>query len=566
MAAWLECCYGAQPLLHLGEHTILSKCGVQQGDPLGPLAFALALHPIVERIRREIPGLNINAWYLDDGTLCRSAEDLCAALAIVEEDGPARGLHLNRGKSLLYIPGDASFDHNPLPSDIPVNRVGFDLLGSPVGPPSFCEESVLKRVRKVQVVLDRLPDLQDSQMESTILRSCLALPKVSFALRTCPPGHIKEATSKFDNAMLEAISDLAGGPLQNWAWLKASLSSSLGGLGIRRASLHAPAAYIGSLNQSRLLVARICGGVPSTSIHLAPALVSLAESVGREDWSSIEEVDVPLHQRHLSKAIDQAVSADLYSAAPDTRSKALALSTAIPHAGDWLNVVPSHALGLHLHDWEFRLCLQYWLGLPMVEEGTRCPVCQAAADPYGDHQVGCGGNGDRIHRHDSLRDALFSAAQSAALAPRREVPSLIPGSISRPADVYFPCWKRGQPATLDVSVISTLQQLTVNGASTIQGHALSIGEERKLTVHAAPCRSVGVSFIPMIVESLGGWSPRAVDVIKCIGHLQGQRLGIPPADSTTHLFQRLAICLWRGNASLWVWRIPIRPPEVDGVI
>ena len=170
--------------------------------------------------------------------------------------------------------------------------------------------------------------------------------------------------------MLEAISDLAGGPLPNWAWLKASLPSSLGGLGIRRASLHAPAAYIGSLNQSRLLVARICGRVPGTSIHLAPALVSLAESVGREDWSSIEEVDVPLCQRHLSKAIDQAVSADLYSAAPDTRSKALALSTAIPHAGDWLNVVPSHALGLHLHDWEFRLCLQYWLGLPMVEEGT----------------------------------------------------------------------------------------------------------------------------------------------------------------------------------------------------
>ena len=183
--------------------------------------------------------------------------------------------------------------------------------------------------------------------------------------------------------------------------------------------------------------------------------------MGREDWSSIEEVDVPLRQRHLSKGIDQAVSADLYSAAPDTRSKALALSTAIPHAGDWLNVVPSHALGLHLHDWEFRLCLQYWLGLPMVEEGTRCPVCQVAADPYGDHQVGCGGNGDRIHRHDSLRDALFSAAQSAALAPRREVPSLIPGSSSRPADVYFPCWKRGQPAALDVSVISTLQQLTV---------------------------------------------------------------------------------------------------------
>ena len=108
MAAWLECCYGSQPLLHLGKHTILSQCGVQQGDRLGPLAFALSLHPVVERIKQEVPGLLINAWYLDDGTLCGSARDLCAALAIVE-DGLARGLFLNKRKSLLFVPEDAAF-------------------------------------------------------------------------------------------------------------------------------------------------------------------------------------------------------------------------------------------------------------------------------------------------------------------------------------------------------------------------------------------------------------------------------------------------------------------------
>ena len=54
-------------------------------------------------------------------------------------------------------------------------------------------------------------------MEAAILRSCLALPKVSFALRSTPPGHIKEGISAFDNLMLEAVSDLAGGPLHGWA-------------------------------------------------------------------------------------------------------------------------------------------------------------------------------------------------------------------------------------------------------------------------------------------------------------------------------------------------------------
>ena len=229
------------------------------------------------------------------------------------------------------------------------------------------------------------------------------------------------------------------------------------------------------------------------------ALQVLAKNAGRDDWTSIEDVDVPLRQRHLSKAIDQAVFDDLCATAPNTRFKALALSSSIPNAGDWLNVVPSTALGLHLFDWEYRLCLQYWLGLRMVSEGTRCPVCNSLVDPFGDHQVGCGGNGDRIHRHDSLRDALYSAAQSAALAPRREVPSLIPGSNSRPADVFLPQWKRGQPAAIDVTVISTLQQLTVVGASTTKGHALSVGEERKRAAHAEACHSVGVSFIPLVV-------------------------------------------------------------------
>ena len=115
----------------------------------------------------------------------------------------------------------------------------------------------------------------------------------------------------------------------------------------------------------------------------------------------------------------------------------------------------------------------------MVEDGSHCLICLRAVNQFGDHQVGCGGNGDRIHRHDSIRDALFSAAQTAALAPRKEVLSLIPSTRSRPADIFFPIWQRGQPAALDVTVISTLQQCIVEGAAVTQGYALAVGEERK---------------------------------------------------------------------------------------
>ena len=186
-------------------------------------------------------------------------------------------------------------------------------------------------------------------------------------------------------------------------------------------------------------------------------------------------------------------------------------------------MVPSSALGLHLHDREFRLCVDYWLGLKMSDGESKCPLCagERVADPFGDHQVGCGGNGDRIHRHDSLRDSLFSAAQSAALAPRKEAPSLIPGSSSRPADIYLPNWCRGRPAALDVTVISTLQSLTL---------------------------------------------AEAVHNISRIGRHLGLRTGAQPSVSTRHLFQRLAISLWRGNATMWSQRLPTLPAWVDGII
>ena len=65
----------------------------------------------------------------------------------------------------------------------------------------------------------------------------------------------------------------------------------------------------------------------------------------------------------LSRVIDESSYDTLLDSAPDSRCRALALSCPVPHAGDWLNVILSSALGLHLLDSEFHPCLQYWLSL-----------------------------------------------------------------------------------------------------------------------------------------------------------------------------------------------------------
>ena len=254
LSAWMESCYSGQALLLLGNEVVHSCYGVQQGDPLGPLGFALTLHPIIQRIRTAIPTLALNAWYLNDGTLSGSPEDLSAALRIVESEGPSIGLHFNLTKSLLFIPSTSDSSLSTLPPEVPVVRNGFCLLGCLIGPPTFCEEVLQDSVERIKVSLKRLRDMEDTHLETALLRSCLALPKFSYILRTCPPSNIYHATLGFDAAIREALESILGGPLSDWSWTKASLPSSRGGINLRGASLHAPAAFLASDRSSRALV------------------------------------------------------------------------------------------------------------------------------------------------------------------------------------------------------------------------------------------------------------------------------------------------------------------------
>ena len=81
------------------------------------------------------------------------------------------------------------------------------------------------------------------------------------------------------------------------------------------------------------------------------------------------------------------------------------------------------------------------------------------------------------------------------------MPALIPGSSSRPADVYLHCWHRGKPAAFDISVISPVQALTIDSAATIQGYALTVRERQKRRIHEEGCLSAGIDFVPIAVET-----------------------------------------------------------------
>ena len=242
-----------------------------------------------------------------------SPQDLTAALRIIEEEGPSVGLHLNRGKSLLFIPAAADSTQSTLPSEIPITRNGFSLLGCLIGLPSFCEEVFHKRVSKVRPCMGALKDLNDSQLECTLLRSCLTLPKVSFVLRTCTPSHIYQSAMDFDTSVRETLESIVGGPLPDWSWLKATLPNTFGGLGLRSALQHAPAAFLRSCARSQPLVVEMLNHSIDSPSHISPTVISAELRPHRPDWQHLDDIDVPLRQNSLSFAIDTATHQDLLS-------------------------------------------------------------------------------------------------------------------------------------------------------------------------------------------------------------------------------------------------------------
>ena len=81
--AWAITCYGATSWLKFGEAIIASATGLHQGDPLAGLLFCLVLKLVVDSIEEEVPSLILNGWYLDDGHITGSKEELSEVVDII---------------------------------------------------------------------------------------------------------------------------------------------------------------------------------------------------------------------------------------------------------------------------------------------------------------------------------------------------------------------------------------------------------------------------------------------------------------------------------------------------
>ncbi|XP_076885642.1 uncharacterized protein LOC143535209 [Bidens hawaiensis] len=196
--------------LYLGDDHIWSTTGVQQGDPLGPLFFALNLHPLVHLVQDSCK-LLFNVWYLDDGTIIGDTKEVAKALDIIRVEGPRLGLELNIKKTEVFWPScnGVKVQEGMFPRVIGRPMLGVKLLGGAVSRDAeFISELAVKRASRAVVLMSHLPHLQDPQCELLLLRSCMGVGKLLFGLRTCQPEYVGEVVSVFDNGLWGAVEDI----------------------------------------------------------------------------------------------------------------------------------------------------------------------------------------------------------------------------------------------------------------------------------------------------------------------------------------------------------------------
>ena len=58
-----------------------------------------------------------------------------------------------------------------------------------------------------------------------------------------------------------------------------------------------------------------------------------------------------------------------------------------------------------------------------------------------------------------------------------------------------------------------------------------------MTKHGEACRRAGLAFVPLVVETLGGWEELAEKQIKRLGAALARHTGHEEAEKTRHLFR-----------------------------
>lgn len=524
MSRWTYWCYD-QPslLLYAHEHELESRCGTQQGDPLGPLYFCCPLQAIIEEIALLEP--NYNKWYMDDGGIVAEPELLIKVWAILVEKGPPLGMILNARKSEWSWLDPNKTDPCPIiidgPKEAQIAMVPTDeiqMLGVPLGSDDFVAEFVGKVLGKARPIMDMLATFEDTQVAYFLLRSSYSIVRATHFMRTTPPGLWEEQADSFDESVRSTAETILGFPMSEDQYAQASTSSSVGGLSLRKCSEHALGAYAASWNES--------------SNHAREAA-----------WTSRADIAhcPPMNQKTASHEVDVA-KIEALTAKSSPRSARHLERLQCPHANAWLSAVPSYVDGVCnvLPPNHFQVAVRRLLSVAVLKDEAPCPFCKQTMNKFGDHALCCRSSGDNITRHNRLRNLVDKIAGDALLSPVMEKKGILgqeEKDSRRPGDVTVPVWAKGKGLAIDVAVISPLVETNMRHADPCEEYATAVKHAKYDEAFVGST----YDFSAMIFETSGAVNAEGESILKQLFRFAAKRVGDRYSSYTSKAWIRISI-------------------------